>query len=288
MSDVVDIVSVCVKVPDHHTLVLAAINAGKHVYCEWPLGCDAAEAEALAGAAERRGIHHAIGLQARMSVAVGEAARRIRAGEIGRLLTARIVSTTAAFGPSMASQYAYFNDPSTGANLATIVGGHTLDVACLLLGDIKSFHSMGSIQYPEIRLVDTDQTCRRRTLDHLFLQTRHESGCVLSMEVGSNRSASTPFSFEIIGTEGALMLRGGDPRGFQAGQIVLESEGQRIAPDAIAPVTGAEAAAVNVASLYACFAHNINNGERTVPNFVDAVALTKSLANIIQSGWPPT
>ena len=34
----VDLVTVCVKVPDHYAPVMAAIDAGKHVYCEWPLG----------------------------------------------------------------------------------------------------------------------------------------------------------------------------------------------------------------------------------------------------------
>src|SRR5580700_4408732 len=34
----VDIVTVSVKVPAHLEIVKAAIKAGKHVYCEWPLG----------------------------------------------------------------------------------------------------------------------------------------------------------------------------------------------------------------------------------------------------------
>ena len=36
----VDLVTVSVKVPDHYGPVMAAIEAGKHVYCEWPLGRD--------------------------------------------------------------------------------------------------------------------------------------------------------------------------------------------------------------------------------------------------------
>src|ERR1700741_2865601 len=36
----VDLVTVSVKVPDHYVPVMSAIEAGKHVYCEWPLGRD--------------------------------------------------------------------------------------------------------------------------------------------------------------------------------------------------------------------------------------------------------
>ena len=40
----IDIVSVCVRVPYHRYLVLAALAAEKHLYCEWPLGRDRGEA----------------------------------------------------------------------------------------------------------------------------------------------------------------------------------------------------------------------------------------------------
>ena len=47
----IDLVSVCVRLPYHRDLVLAALAAGKHVYCEWPLGRDGGEAAEMAAAA---------------------------------------------------------------------------------------------------------------------------------------------------------------------------------------------------------------------------------------------
>jgi predicted dehydrogenase len=46
----IDLIAVCVRVPDHRELVLGALAAGKHVYCEWPLGRNLAEAEEMASA----------------------------------------------------------------------------------------------------------------------------------------------------------------------------------------------------------------------------------------------
>jgi predicted dehydrogenase len=66
----VDLVTVSVKVPDHHLPVMAAIEAGKHVYCEWPLGRNTDEAARMLAAAERRGVRHAIGLQGQVSPAI--------------------------------------------------------------------------------------------------------------------------------------------------------------------------------------------------------------------------
>jgi len=61
----VDLVTVSVKVPDHYQPVMAAIEAGKHVYCEWPLGRDTDEAARMLDAAKRKGIRHVSGSRAK-------------------------------------------------------------------------------------------------------------------------------------------------------------------------------------------------------------------------------
>lgn len=51
----VHIVSVCVRAPYHRDLVLAALAARTHVYCEWPLGRDAPEAAEMAANVQHPG-----------------------------------------------------------------------------------------------------------------------------------------------------------------------------------------------------------------------------------------
>ena len=65
-----DLVSVVVKVPSHRGPVMAALDAGKHVYCEWPLGANLAEAEAMANWAREKKVNAMVGLQARGDPAV--------------------------------------------------------------------------------------------------------------------------------------------------------------------------------------------------------------------------
>src|SRR3989475_5650486 len=52
----VDAVAITVKVPYHLKLATAALDAGKAVYCEWPLGNGLREAETLAVLAKRKGV----------------------------------------------------------------------------------------------------------------------------------------------------------------------------------------------------------------------------------------
>src|SRR6202011_1492572 len=69
-SPEIDAVAVVVRVPSHYAPTRAALEAGKHVYCEWPLGRTTAEAVELAALAETRGLVTAVGLQARVNPAL--------------------------------------------------------------------------------------------------------------------------------------------------------------------------------------------------------------------------
>src|SRR6202521_4927357 len=51
-SPEIDAVAVVVRVPSHYAPTKAALEAGKHVYCEWPLGRSTAEAAELAALAK--------------------------------------------------------------------------------------------------------------------------------------------------------------------------------------------------------------------------------------------
>jgi predicted dehydrogenase len=61
----IDAVAVVLRMPSHYQTTLDAINAGKHVFTEWPLGKTLAEAQDLAEQARRKQVQHIAGLQAR-------------------------------------------------------------------------------------------------------------------------------------------------------------------------------------------------------------------------------
>jgi predicted dehydrogenase len=278
----IDVVSVCVRVPQHRDLVLAALAADKHVYCEWPLGRDRGEAAEMAAAAGARPVHAAIGLQAHMNPAARRAAELIAAGEIGRPLTARIYSSTVGFAPRLPSTHAYLNTIDSGANLITILGGHTLDLAILVLGGIEFLDALTTLQHPTVTLTDTGAQIQRRAPDHLLVQARMISGCALAVEVAGDRRPDTPFTFEVVGTEGRIALAGGHPNGFQAGRLTLSLNGQRQRLDG--PPDTLPAAAVNVAAMYRALAHDVASGEHTAPDFDHAVRVTHLIDDVVQSG----
>ena len=279
----IDIVAICVKVPDHRELVLGALAVGKHIYCEWPLGRNLAESEELAAAAHAAGVHVAIGLQTRMNPAAQRARELIASGAIGRPLSARVVSNTVAFGPKVETAMAFAEKAENGVTLVTIQGAHTLDLAIALLGKLDELAALTTIQYPEVEVGDDAMRQVRSTPDHLLVQARVSDGSALSVEVAGGRPPeSATFRLEVTGEEGNLALEGGAVRGFQSGRLRLSLNGkpEHVDEAEIGPMPDP---AANVAGMYAALRNDILSETSTAPDFAHAVRLTRLIDDVMSS-----
>jgi predicted dehydrogenase len=270
----VDVVAVLVKVPEHRAIVLAALDAGKHVYCEWPLGRDLAEARELADAATRTDRHVAVGLQGANALAVRHAAKLVRDGAIGRLLNLRVVSSTAGWGTVAPSHYAYLQDRRNGATLATIAGGHTLAAVEAVVGDYREVAARCSILQGTVEIAGTGEQVQRTCADHMLITGSHAGGCVSSVEIAGG--LPIPLRFELRGTEGSIEITGDHPGGYQCAKLQVHcSAGTQIHADAAIP--GLPDAAINVRQMWAQFESDIRAGTCSVPDFETAVRLTRLL-----------
>jgi predicted dehydrogenase len=180
-------VAVCVRGPDHRELVLAALAAGKHIYCEWPLGRNTAEAEEMAAAADRARVHAMVGLQTRMNPSVLRARSLIASRARGRPLSSYVYSSTAGFGPTVIHMYLYLEKPENDVNLVTIQGAHTIDLAIAVLGGLVDVTALMTTQYPEFKVGDDAKRQARATFDHMLVQARLSDGGALSIEVAGGR-----------------------------------------------------------------------------------------------------
>ena len=266
----IDVITIAVKVPAHSELVLEALEAGKAVYCEAPLGRTVAEVEQMASAVGS--LHTAIGLQGRLNPAVRRAAQLVSSGKIGRPLDARIVSSTTGFGPEMPSVYDYFNKESSGANFLTISAAHTLDVVEAVLGPIIEVDSRTDILWPTVKLTDVGEKSVREIADHIDVLGKTQSGAVFTANIsGGVEPKDACFSFEIKGTEGWLSLAGGHPYSFQAGHLDLTSNVAFVPPEEFAVSGGLLGAALNVGEIYAHLVRDLHAGTYSTPGFEHAL-----------------
>ncbi|MGP4014508.1 Gfo/Idh/MocA family protein [Saccharopolyspora sp. 5N708] len=274
----VDLVVVTVKVPAHVELATAALDAGKHVYCEWPLTTTAAEAAELAAAASAAGVHAAVGLQARFSPAVRRARAMIADGRIGTVQSATVYSSRSKGNArDVPGWTAYTYDRTSGAGLVEVLGGHTFDLVRHLLGPIRELSARATIRSPEHRIAETGEPINVTAADHFLANAELDSGAVVSIHLHDSEAALPRTRIEIAGTEGNLALTSApeaDPWAaqLQIGQLDL-AESRPGAPHwSPVPVADDEASALptevaNVARLYRNFATDLRAGTQTTPDF---------------------
>src|SRR5213082_3929854 len=136
-NDAVDVVAVTVKVPYHLELATAALEAGKAVYCEWPLGNGLREAEALAALAKKKGVLAVAGLQARSAPSVAYVRDLVEQGYVGEVLSTTLVGSGMGWGPTVEPFNVYMNDKRNGATMLSIGLGHAADALCHCLGEVR-------------------------------------------------------------------------------------------------------------------------------------------------------
>ena len=282
-SDDVDLVVVSVKIPGHLEVVEAALAAGKHGLCEWALGRNTAEADRMAEAASKAGVHTAIGFQGRMNPAVRRAAALVKAGAIGRPLTATVYSPSFALGPIVPSWLSYFGDPNSGATLTSINAAHTFDIAIGILGGIDHLAVLPTIMFKDIQLIDPPGKVTRISPDHLLIQARLSNGCALNVEIAGNRPPGSVYQFRIVGTQGELVLRGYHPHGAQSSDLDLEATIPFDPPERkVAPRL--EGTPINIAEMYARFARDIQTGQRSTPDFAHAARMHRLIDALDRGG----
>src|SRR5215475_15575831 len=106
----VDVVAVTVKVTEHAELVSAALAAGKHVFCEWPLGTDLSQATALAELAAASDGQHIVGLQGYHSPGARYVGELVGQGYLGRMLAVSAVAVGRQGGGRIPAASAYAAD----------------------------------------------------------------------------------------------------------------------------------------------------------------------------------
>lgn len=277
----IDIVTVAASVPAHRDLIVAALEAGKHVITEWPVGTSTAQTEEIAALGDKSGLRTAVGLQSRLNPAAERARDLVASGAIGRVVSATVFSSTAGFGRVVGDGELYLEEPETGMNLTTIQAAHTLDFALRLTGRLTSLSALTTTQFPVLEVGDPPRSYRRTLPDHVLVHGRLVEGGALAVQVAGGRAAGdTPLRMELVGETGVLSLDGGAARGFQAGVLDLRLDGEPVGIDDDATAALPDSV-VNVARLYAALRDDIRHGTSTAPTFDDAVRLSHLVDDVL-------
>lgn len=248
--DDIDLIDCCTPNASHEEILVAAAEAGKHLYCEKPLSMNAEDGQRIVAAAERAGVKTQLTFNFRFFPAIMRAKQLVDEGFLGRVFSFR--------GRYYRSSYIDANKPMTwrlskaasGGGALLDLGSHVLDLLYYLLGSFDSVQgTLDTLIKERPTSAGSSEKMQVDVDDIALLHLRTTEGVLGLVEVSRmGTGATNDLVIEIFGDKGAIRFHAADPswleiydtrdpdkpiggvRGFRRVETVQRYEGQK-APD---------------------------------------------------------
>jgi myo-inositol 2-dehydrogenase/D-chiro-inositol 1-dehydrogenase len=177
----------------HADQTVAALRAGKHVFCQKPIAMTMAEADrVVAEAAHHRDQILQYGFMLRFTPPMADVQRRLKSGGLG----SPIVSRSAIFGWEPSAPWFY--DPKQGGGVILDTMVHFADLLIWLFGPVDYVHADGG---PYVLQGAKDHG----SADNAMVTVKHKSG-VISHQYVTWTAGHGNFTFEVYGSEGEIAV----------------------------------------------------------------------------------
>ena len=210
----IDIVDITTPNSTHAEIALAAINAGKHVYCEKPLSLSAQDSRQLADAAEKAGAVTVVGFNYLRNPIQDLAKKLVSTGELGAVTSFRgTFDQDVMTDPDVPFTWR-LDKAAAGTGALGDMGSHVISLALMLIGPVRKVSGMAKTFVEERPLATggSGYTARagegrRRVENEDFAQflCEFENGAVghfTTSRMGTGRQLG--LTYEIQGQRGAI------------------------------------------------------------------------------------
>lgn len=201
----IHVVDICTPNHLHAEMALAAIRAGKHVYCEKPLALTVDEARQLVAAASQAGVVNAVGFNYVANPLIGVARDMLQSGEIGeptgfsgRYLEDYMTGSDVPFS--------WRTDRKLGgAGALADLGSHLVNMLHFLLGRVQRVVSNFATLVPERIDPATGKRRKVENEDTAHVVMELESGVPATLDISRVATGyKCGLAFEVYGTKGSL------------------------------------------------------------------------------------
>lgn len=198
----IDLVTIAVDVRAHYPIARAAVEAGKIVYCEWPLCANPGEAAELARLAQVRRARTATGTQGRFSPGIRYAHDLLCDGAVGQPLFFHLTHFLPRF--AVRSDHWWSAEGLSGAlNVAT---AHSVEPLQFLLGGVTDVCAATGTLLPDDHYADTGAPFKWAAKDTVSVLTRLEGGVQGTIHVSNLSTQQGGFHLDVFGSSGQLVV----------------------------------------------------------------------------------
>lgn len=200
----IQVINCCLPNYLHRNVVIAALKAGKHVYCDKPLALNLQEAKEIYEAAKDSGVKHQITFQYRFIPAIIRAKQLIDEGAIGDIYSIRgSYLHSSCVAQSLRKAYSWKAEYSkVGGGVLVDLGSHIIDLTRYLVGDFKRVSGF----------VRNFTSPDKRTDDLAIMNVEMENGAIGILEASKMATGTNDeLRLEIHGLKGAIRFNSMEP-----------------------------------------------------------------------------
>ncbi len=284
----IDLVVALPPAPQHAAVVRAAIEAGKDVYCVWPLTTSTHDSEALLKMAEAAHVRHVVGLQRRLGGSALFLRDLLADGYVGKIRSVRLHVSMDYFGPTRPPALAWSLGAANFSHVLSIYGGHFLDTLFHVVAAPKTVGAIVAKQFPELTLTATGESFPNETPDGVVAIGRLENDALFSVQIEGGKRNNSGLQIDITGTEDDLKITNTKSFGSTEDNVIEGAQGdtgglkQLPIPEKYTriPATTLDESVRELAHLYAAHSDDRLNGTHDAPDFADAVRMHKFIDQI--------
>ncbi len=192
----------------HHQMVLAALEARKHILCEKPLARTLAEARDMAKMAESAGVVAMINHEYRFIPARARAKELIDEGYLGDPYSASVTVYRSSLNDPFGEAWDWLSEAAKGGGMLAAAGSHHIDALRWWLGEIKAVAGATATMVKRRRLPESSQTAPVDADDNFAVLLRFVSGALATIHYSATATHDVGDEVILSGSEGILVITG--------------------------------------------------------------------------------
>ncbi len=217
----VDLISIAAPPEWHNAIAHAAIDAGKHIWCEKPLALNANDAREILALAQSKKIVHAVDFEMRFLPAFAYAKELIDEDYLGPLLR---VDVTMTMERPWGEHGNWAADDARGGGVLMEVGSHFIDALRWWFGDVHAVLAGRQTHFPSVRIAtqkdsgDGSGVNLQVTGDDAFwcvMQFARGGEALVNFMTGARHDPG--WTIRAYGQSGTLLIQSGQLLGMRVG-----------------------------------------------------------------------
>lgn len=206
-SGTIDAVTIATPPHLHHSMVLAACEAGIHVLCEKPMARSVAEARDMLRMAREAGVCHAVAHQMRHDPARQRLKELLDEGFVGRLHSVSVMVYRSALADPTRRTPGWLADSSSAGGVLSAIGSHYIDALRWWFGDIHWVAGAVATAVPERAISGREGPQPVDADDNAAVVLRFASGAIGTVHISYTAAADVGEEIIATGSDGVLIIQ---------------------------------------------------------------------------------